>query len=74
MAIGTVLAVELEVPEGQGGYGSGAARAVTQALLPRGVYARPLGNVVYLMATPFTPPETCASLQAQLTAAVEEAG
>lgn len=52
--LGTVLALELEVPEGEAGYASGAAREVTVRLRRRGVYARPLGNVVYIMCTPTT--------------------
>ena len=49
---GCVLVVELKVPEGSGGYASGAAQAVTKRLRSQGVYARPLGNVAYVMVTP----------------------
>lgn len=52
--LGTVLAVELKVPEGAGGYASGAARAVATRMRRMGVYARPLGNVAYVMCTPTT--------------------
>jgi dethiobiotin synthetase/adenosylmethionine--8-amino-7-oxononanoate aminotransferase len=55
---GTVLAAELASADGGGGYASGEAHGVTQALRAAGVYARPLGNVVYLMATPTTPGAT----------------
>ncbi len=52
MAIGTVFALELR--SDQAGYGSNAAAAVVQRLRAEGVYARPLGNVVYLMLTPLS--------------------
>lgn len=52
VCLGCVLAVSLTVAPGQGGYASTAARAVTDRLRGHGVYARPLGNVVYLMVTP----------------------
>jgi len=53
VALGTVLAVELEEGEGGqgGGYGSTASAHVVQDLKRAGVYARPLGNVVYLLAS-----------------------
>ncbi len=57
-ALGTVCMVELHCEDG-GGYASSAARDVTRRLLEKGVYARPLGNVVYLMCTPFTDPAAC---------------
>ena len=57
-ALGTVCAAELHTDDG-GGYSSGAAREVTRQLQSRGVYSRPLGNVVYLMCSPFTAPEVC---------------
>jgi len=56
-ALGTVISVKL-ASEG-GGYESSAAERVTAALRPRGISARPLGDVVYFMATPFTNKDTC---------------
>ncbi len=56
-ALGTVVSVKLV--SGAGGYESSAAERVTTALRPRGISARPLGDVVYFMATPFTNRETC---------------
>ena len=56
-ALGTVVSVKL-VSDG-GGYESSAAEQVTTALRSRGISARPLGDVVYFMATPFTSKETC---------------
>lgn len=52
VALGTVFALELRSE--QAGYGSNAAAAVVQRLRAIGVYARPLGNVVYLMLTPLS--------------------
>ncbi len=62
-----MFAAELQ-PErgGGGGYLSSAALKVTKALRAQGVYARPLGNVVYFMASPFTDPERCRSLLGKL--------
>jgi bifunctional dethiobiotin synthetase / adenosylmethionine---8-amino-7-oxononanoate aminotransferase len=68
VCLGCVLAAELKVAAGAAGYSSGAAKAVTQKLRARGVYARPLGNVVYLMVTPTTKPETAGELLTALQA------
>jgi len=72
--LGTVLSVELE---GAAGYGGGVAadraREVTGRLRSQGVLARPLGGVVYLLASPMTDPVACAPLQAKLDAAVRAA-
>ncbi len=51
VALGTVLAVELAEGEGEAGYGSMASAQVVADLKDVGVYARPLGNVVYLLAS-----------------------
>ena len=60
VCIGTVLAAELAAPaEGRRAH---AARDVVRHLRAHGIFARPLGNVVYLMVTPMAPPETCARL------------
>jgi len=56
-SLGTVFSVKL-VSDG-GGYESSAAESVTNALARRGISARPLGDVVYFMATPFSSRETC---------------
>jgi dethiobiotin synthetase/adenosylmethionine--8-amino-7-oxononanoate aminotransferase len=83
LALGTVLAVELEaaapaVGGGSGaaaapGYGSGGAAHVVAALRAAGVQARPLGAVVYLMVTPTTPPAVCDGLMGRLEAALDAA-
>jgi dethiobiotin synthetase/adenosylmethionine--8-amino-7-oxononanoate aminotransferase len=71
---GTVLAAELASRGGGGGYASGEARGVTQALRAAGVYARPLGNVVYLMVTPTTAHATATPLLETLLRVLDEAG
>ncbi len=57
-----MLAVELKADDGHLGYASGAAKQVVQRMRPQGVFARPLGNVVYLMCTPTTAKEKCDEL------------
>lgn len=63
VALGTVVAVEIDASGGGGGGGAGyrsdAAVGVVKALGACGVYARPLGNVVYIMVTPMTSKEEC---------------
>ena len=68
LAIGTVFAAELEVARGggAGGYLSSAAQEVTRELRADGIFARPLGNVVYLMASPFSDPLRCKDLLERL--------
>ena len=72
--LGTVLAVELKVPEGAGGYASGAARAVATRMRRMGVYARPLGNVAYVMCTPTTSAGDAQWLMHQLEACLMDSG
>ena len=69
---GTVLAAEMQPREGEAaGYGSAEAKPVTAWLRARGVYARPLGNVVYFMVTPTTRPQQCTRLLRTLLRAIE---
>ena len=63
-SLGTVVSVQLESDES--GYQSGAAAAVARALRDRNIYARPLGDVIYIMVTPFTTKDTCHYLLQQL--------
>ena len=49
----------------------GTAKIIT-LLRAAGIFARPLGNVVYLMVTPTSSQVTCAWLLNSLTAAVEQ--
>ena len=72
-AIGCVLAVEVDDGEGGGGYSSGAAKAITSRLRARSIQARPLGNVLYLMCAPTTPPERCAELMDAVHRELQEA-
>lgn len=59
-ALGTVLAVKLL---GEGGYGAlSTSKPVIEKLRQNGVYARPLGNVVYIMVSPFTSKDECSRL------------
>lgn len=60
VAMGSVLAVELKA--GQGGYASNVSKGVVLALRDQGIFARPLGNVVYLMASPMTSKGRCDGL------------
>ncbi|GLE01124.1 hypothetical protein PINS_up009954 [Pythium insidiosum] len=55
--IGTVMCLELA--SSTSGYASGAAQGLIQALRHNGVYARALGNVVYMMCSPLTTTEDC---------------
>lgn len=61
-ALGTVLAVTIK-PDESGGTGYAAASRTTpiaRHLRDHGVYARPLGNVIYIMVSPVTSREECA--------------
>ena len=70
ISIGCVFAMELKVPEGgPTGYASNIAKDVVLKLRKYGVQARPIGNVLYLMASPTTPRESCDRM---LRAVVEE--
>lgn len=63
VAIGTVFAATLKPDEEEvTGYRSNRAREVTRRLRLRGVFARPLGDVVYLMVGVTTPRSVCTRL------------
>jgi Adenosylmethionine-8-amino-7-oxononanoate aminotransferase len=63
MSLGTVLAITLEPDEKGGGYAAnGKSLPVVQYLMRKGVYARPLGNVVYIMVSPLTKKMECSKL------------
>ncbi|RLN58803.1 hypothetical protein BBJ28_00004417 [Nothophytophthora sp. Chile5] len=68
-AIGTVACVELASADA--GYGSTEAAGLIQALRKNGVYARSLGNVLYLMCSPLTTQEDCSKYLATLTSQIE---
>jgi len=61
-ALGTVLAVTIAPERDGGATGYAAASRTTplvRAMRDKGVYARPLGNVIYIMASPLTSREEC---------------
>lgn len=68
--IGTVLAVEL-LPSGGLGYSATAGVSVANALKARGVFSRPLGNVVYVMCSPVTTREACSRISSVLSHVLE---
>lgn len=53
--VGTVLAVEMK--SGAQGYAATGAREVVRRLREAGLFARPLGNVVYVMCCPVSGPD-----------------
>jgi dethiobiotin synthetase/adenosylmethionine--8-amino-7-oxononanoate aminotransferase len=75
VVLGSVLAVELAAGDqgaGAGRYGSAAAVDVVAWLRERGVAARPLGPVVYMMATPTSSREKCDWLLRQLSEVLDQ--
>lgn len=56
-ALGTVMCVELK--SSTIGYASSEAQELIQVLRSHNIYARALGNVVYMMCSPLTSPEDC---------------
>lgn len=62
IALGTVFAMELKTETSEAGYSSMSSASIVQALRRNGVYVRPLGNVIYLMCGPTTPPSTCSKV------------
>ncbi len=71
VTLGTVLAVQLQPLDGTTGYGSNAAAAVVRRLRSKGVFGRPLGDVVYLMVTPMTARAQCDALLGALAASLD---
>lgn len=66
-ALGTVFVLELKANAAESGYASLLSRSIVQALRENGIYNRPLGNVIYFMCGPTTPPPVCAKLLLQLS-------
>jgi len=68
VALGTVLSVELAVAAGEAaGYTNTAGtERLIRSLARKGVYCRPLGNVLYFMCSPFTSKEECDGLLEKL--------
>ncbi|PXF49418.1 Bifunctional dethiobiotin synthetase/7,8-diamino-pelargonic acid aminotransferase, mitochondrial [Gracilariopsis chorda] len=71
--IGTVLSVELG-GKGGSGYAATGAYDVAQELKDEGIFARPLGNVIYMMCTPISHKAHCDMLLARLTKALQREG
>ncbi|KAI4731745.1 PLP-dependent transferase [Aureobasidium sp. EXF-10728] len=74
-AIGSVLAISLKDPAGSG-YTSTAATGLRDTLLhdsssENAIHSRVLGNVLYLMASMTTSPDTIASIQRKVQAAMD---
>jgi dethiobiotin synthetase/adenosylmethionine--8-amino-7-oxononanoate aminotransferase len=76
MSLGTVLAVTIKPDsnEGSGYVASSRSIPIVKKLFENGVYARPLGNVVYLMVSPLTSRDACSRLCTVLGDAIEEVG
>ncbi|THY36279.1 PLP-dependent transferase [Aureobasidium pullulans] len=73
-ALGSVLAISLKDPAGSG-YTSTAATGLRDTLLhdsseENAIHSRVLGNVLYLMASMTTTPETIASIQRKVQTAI----
>lgn len=64
-AIGTVVGIELETSSA--GYASSEAQDLIKVLRKDEIYARALGNVVYMMCSPLTTTEDCDRHLAKLT-------
>ena len=63
MTLGTVVAITLEPDFSGSGYAAaGRSVPLVKHLLAKGIYARPLGNVVYIMVSPLTSKEECSRL------------
>ena len=71
-ALGSVLAVELSAGLEKAGYGSSVAAMVTKKLAQVGVFARPLGNVVYFIVNLTTDRNTIINLLEKLHAVLVE--
>lgn len=68
ISLGTVFAVEIKADDA--GYSSSASAKVVSALRSHGIFARPLGNVVYMMATPTTTRVACNRLLKKFSVAL----
>lgn len=66
VALGTLCAVELRAAGCNAGYASTFASSLLKQLREDGIYTRPLGNVVYFMCGPCTPPHICNNLLQKL--------
>jgi bifunctional dethiobiotin synthetase / adenosylmethionine---8-amino-7-oxononanoate aminotransferase len=74
-ALGSVLAIYMRTAEGEGGYTSNAAAELQSTLLGMseggfGVHSRVLGNVLYLMASMTSNPQSLAAIEKTLMRAL----
>ena len=67
VSLGTVLSIELL---GEEGYSSTATAEIVGDLGEKGIYCRPLGNVLYFMCSPFTPHTECKHLLETLSSVI----
>lgn len=73
--MGSVLAVTIKVEDGASGYAASSRTVpIVHSLRQEGVFARPLGNVVYIMASPMTSTKTCDKLASILYRTIEDVG
>ncbi|OMO91501.1 Aminotransferase class-III [Corchorus capsularis] len=72
VTIGTLFSLELQADGSNAGYASQYASSLVQMLREDGIYTRPLGNVIYLMCGPCTPPEICRQQLIKLYSKLEE--
>lgn len=70
ISLGTVLSVEMAAEDK--GYASSATSGIVKKLNESGIYCRPLGNVLYLMCTPFTSKSTCYNILNKLCTLLQE--
>lgn len=73
--LGTVLAVTIKPEDGTSGYGATSQTVpIVQSLRQDGVFARPLGNVIYTMVSPLTSREECTRLTDILYKTIKKIG
>ncbi|KAI0563165.1 Dethiobiotin synthase [Gracilaria domingensis] len=63
--VGTVMSVEFNAKNGEG-YSATGALQISRRLKDEGIFARPLGNVIYMMCTPLSGREHCEALSKRL--------
>jgi bifunctional dethiobiotin synthetase / adenosylmethionine---8-amino-7-oxononanoate aminotransferase len=75
-SLGTVVAVTIRPDDnGRIGYAAGArTEPIIKMLRDKGVFARPLGNVIYIMSSPLTSRENCSELLETLATTIERYG
>ncbi|CAN8071927.1 unnamed protein product [Agarophyton chilense] len=59
--VGTVMSIEFKGKDGEG-YSATGALEISQRLQKKGIFTRPLGNVIYMMSTPLSNRSQCDSL------------